>query len=298
MKISLRFFAALLACLFLTPSLAHAQPRHSDEIVTPTPVALSATDAATELADFRHGRLDGDFCLAFELTHLPRRGDETDYTGVAWGTWNDQGPITRFRIKEKAAATANAGQPAATPVTWEWLVQNGPAPRIWVFAPGTMAAREVPPSEWRTPVFPGAVYTPFDLLMPFLYWTDATYSGAGRVSDRGVDIFTLKSPVAEQTAGIANVRVSLDRELKALVRTEQLDPKGMVVRQFDLGSFTKVQGQWMIESCRLTDLTTHDYDEFNVKAAALKLKLDAVIFDPAKLATKAELPSESAWANL
>jgi hypothetical protein len=295
MKPSLRLLPGLLALLFLGSSLAHAQPRHSDDIVTPTPVALSPTDAAQELTDFRHSRLDGDFCLVFELRHRPRKGDDTLYTGVAWGTWNDQGPLTRFRVIERPAS---GGSGQSTPAVWEWLVKNGTTPHVWVFSPGALAAREVPASEWRTPLFPGTVYTPFDLLMPFLYWSDFTYVGPARILGRGVDTFSLKPPAVEPTPGIASVRVSLDRELKALVRTEQLDAKGALVRQFDLGSFAKVQGQWMIQSLELLDAASHDYDRFEVKSAALKQKLDPVIFDPAHLGEKPALPPQSAWANL
>jgi len=297
MKLLTQFFVGTLALSLLAPSLSFAQPRHSDEVVAPTPVALSAADAAKELSDFRHSRLDGDFCIIFELTHRPRKGDDVVYNGAAWGTWNDQGPVTRFRLIEKPAKPAT-GQPAAAPATWEWLVQNGSSPHVWVFAPGATAAREVPSSEWRTPLFPGTVYTPFDLLMPFIFWSDSTYSGAGRVSDRGVDIFALKPPTAEQNSSLGSVRIYIDREFGDLVRTEQLDAKGKLVRQFDLGSITRVQGQWMIENCQLQDLVTHDYDKFDVKAVALKQKLDAAIFDPAQLGKQADLPPQSAWANL
>jgi hypothetical protein len=287
----------LIAALALFPSLARAQPRHSEEIVSLPPVALSAADAAKELSDFRNGRLDGDFCLQFNLSHLPRQGDAVEYTGVAWGTWNDQGPLTRFRLSQTPLPPA-AGQPATPPVYWEWLVQNGPSPRIWVLEPGAKAAREVPPAQWRAPLFPGTDYTPFDLLMPFLYWTDSTYVGPARVLGRGVDIFTLKPPAAEQAAAIGSVRVAIDRDLRALVRTEQLDPKGALFRQFELDSFAKVEGQWIIQACELQNVTAHDYDRFEVKQAALKLKLDAAIFDPAKLTQPASMPPPAAWSSL
>ncbi len=292
-----RLICGLLASILLVPSLARAQPRHSEEIVALPPVALSAADAAKELSDFRVGRLDGDFCLQFNLSHLPRQGDEVKYTGVAWGTWNDQGPLTRFRLSQTPLPPA-AGQPPTAPVYWEWLVQNGPSPRIWVLEPGATAAREVPPAQWRAPLFPGTDYTPFDLLMPFLYWTDSTYVGPARVLGRGVDIFTLKPPAVEQAAGIGSVRVYIDRDLKALVRTEQLDPKGALFRQFELDSFAKVQGQWIAQACELQNVTAHDYDRFMVKEAALKLKLDAAVFDPAHLNQPASLPPPNAWAGL
>jgi len=292
-----RLLCGLLASLLLGSSLARAQPLHSEEVANPAPVPLSSADADQELFKFRHGRLDGDFCLAFELLHRPRRGDDTAYIGAAWGTWNDQGPITRFRVIQKSTASTS-GPPAATPVIWEWLVQNGATPHIWALTPGTTTAREVPATEWRTPLFPGTVYTPFDLLMPFLYWADSTYAGTDRPNGRGVDMFVLKPPASAPVPSIGSVRISMDREFLNLVRTEQFDPKGKLVRKFDLQSFAKVQEQWMIQTCQLLDVTTGDYDRFDVKSAAMKQKLDAVIFDPAHLGEKAALPPQSAWANL
>jgi hypothetical protein len=273
---------------------AFGQPRHNDEL--PAPTALDAAEAAKRLAAFRHARLAGDFCLRFQLVHYPRRGDEVHYEGVAWGTWNEQGPLTRFRLHAVLPANAPAGQ---AEVDWEWLVQNGPAPRVWVLSPGATAARELPPSQWREPLFPGVVYTPFDLLMPFVFWADFTYDGPGRVLGRVVDIYTMQPPAgSDQAAAAGPVRVSFDREISALVRAEQLDAKGEVARLFDLSSFEKVQDQWLIKTTDLLDNARRDHDYFTVKAAALQQKIDATVFLPEHLAQPAPLPPDAAWSGL
>ena len=274
-------------------SFGWAQP-HSESIVQAAPSPLSPAEAAKNLDDFSHSFVPGgDFCLQFSLTHYLKHSDvETHYTGFAWCTWGGQGAITRFRI------VAGQVDKSAKPIAWEWLLINGPTPHVWVLAPGDTAAHELPPEKWREPLFAGMIYTPFDLLMPFLYWPD-TYAGARRTNmGSGVDLYTMKAPDTEKANGVAAVKLTIDRELKALQRAEQLDAKGVLVRQFDLNEFAKVQDEWMVKSADLMNLATRDYDRFLVTRAAMKLKLSAAIFDPAKLATPAPELAAAAWAGM
>ncbi len=270
-----------------------AQP-HSDAIVQAAPAPLSPADAAKHLDSFSHSFVPGgDFCLKFNLTHYLKHSDvETHYTGVAWCTWSGQGAVTRFRVM--ATPTDKSVQPAA----WEWLLINGPTPHIWVLAPGDAVAHELPPEKWREPMFAGMIYTPFDLLMPFLYWPN-TYGGTQRTTmGSGVDLYSMQAPEKEKANGVASVKLTIVRDPTALQRAEQLDAKGVIVRRFDLNEFAKVQDEWMVKSADLMNMATRDYDRFLVTRAAMKLKLAAAIFDPAKLTTPAPEPAAAAWADL
>jgi len=274
----------------------------------PMPVPFNTADARDNLTNFQRSTLLGDFCIQFNLTHRPRRGEDVVYTGIAWSSNNAQGPVTRFRLTPPPSADKTA-----KPVSWEWLVQDGPAPKIWVLTPGATTAREMPEAEWHTPLFPGMVYTPFDLLLPFFYWPDYSNYKTDRIQDRGVDVYTMKPPAPKPGAGLpamavigdmpppieqGPVRIAIDRDIMALVRAEQLDAKGTVMRKFELSSFKKVQEHWMIHTADLLNSVTHDSDRFEVNFAAMNLKWDAVIFDPAKLATPAPQPPTPAWADM
>jgi hypothetical protein len=79
---------------------------------------------------------------------------------------------------------------------------------------------------------------------------------------------------------------------------QQLDAKGGVAVQFDLGHVAKVDGQWMFEDCELLDKVTGDYDKFVVKSVAMKLTLDPVLFEPANLAKPVPMPPDTVWHNL
>jgi hypothetical protein len=216
------------------------------------------------------------------------------YAGIAWSSTNAQGPVTRFRLTTPVSADKTI-----KPTTWEWLVQDGPAPKVWVLAPGAATARELPVAEWHTPLFAGTVYTPFDLLLPFLYWPEYSDYHTDRILGRGVDIYTMKPPASEASAG--PVRIAIDRDLMALVRAEQLDAKGVVVRQFELSSYKNVHGEqdhWMVHTADLLNATTHDADRFQVNRAAMNLKIDAAVFDPAQLAAPASTPPAPAWVDM
>ncbi len=294
MKGFLKFTGGLLVAWLVCAPLGRAQPRESESIVSAPPAPYSATDASKRLNDFRSLMQIGDFCVKFDLLHFPKPpGEETRFTGIAWSSWNDQAhaPVWRFRL------TAPAGEgKAAQPAVWEWLVQNGATPHIWVLAPGADTAREVPAAEWRQPLFAGTVYTPFDLLMPFLFWK-GEYKGTGRVEGSAVDLYTMQPSTAELAAGGGPVRISIDREMGYLALAEQLDATGAVARTFDLRDFAKVQDRWMVKTCELLNKAGRDYDRFQVTSAAMNLKIDPEIFNPAHLSMRAPEPPAQAWAN-
>jgi hypothetical protein len=268
-----------------------APAQHGSMGQMPTPSPLDTAAGAKHLADFRASRLAGDFCIRFQLVHLPRRGEETRYEGRAWGTWNEQGPRTRFELWPATASADGAAAPAGA---WTWLVQNGPNPQVWVVAPGAATARAVPPAEWSKPLFPGLVYAPFDLLMPFIYWPDDEYDGPARVAGRAADLYLMRPPAAAGPVA-SPVRIALDREFSALLRAEQLDAAGQPARRFEVLSLQKFQGQWMVKTLDLLDWARHDTDRFTIAAAALRLQLDPEVFDSARLAAPAPLPAAAAW---
>ncbi len=277
---------------------AIAQPPHQLSPGLPGP--MDPAEGAARLTAFRQARLQGDFCLRFQLVHIPRRGDETVYDGVAWGTWNTQGPLTRFQLRPTGANAAEPPDPDKRDAnTWEWLVQNGPAPKIWVLAPGAKAARELPPESWHDPLFPGLVYTSFDLLMPFIFWPKYEYDGPAHVGGRVADSYVMLPPDATPTTQKPGaVRVALNREFNALVRAEQLDAARQPARELDVLSFESVQGQWLPKSLDLLEVTGRNKDRFAITTAALNLRLEAALFDPLQLAVPMKLPPSAAWQPL
>jgi len=215
--------------------------------------SIDQEKGARILREFRHQRLTGDFSFKFELRHMPRRGQDFAYQGQIWGTWNDQGLLSRLQVNS---------DDERTPVL-SLLTQNGQHPQVWKYvsddpsAPHTETgdmmdqspARRLNETEIFDPILPGLVYTVFDLQMPFIYWTDYSFEGKGRAKGRNVYTYLMRPPsdLVAKIPELGAVRMSLDAQFKALVKAEVLDHQGKIMKTFKIMSFKKVQGQYILK---------------------------------------------------
>jgi hypothetical protein len=298
----------LIGPLWLAALSAAAQPGREPGL--PGASTLSPEEGLAHLEDFRHARLKGDFCIRFDLIHYPRGKEETHFDGIAWGTWTDAGPLTRFQIRPADPKATIPPDPVKRDAnTWEWLVQNGPKPHVWVLAPGATSAREIPPAEWRQPLFPGTVYSPFDLLLPFVYWDKFEYEGPKYLHGRVTDYFVMLPPAGGATAtptdkastpatGNVPVRIALDRTYKVLIRADQLDAQRKPLREFQVLGLTPIKDEWTFTQLDLLDTAGRDHDRFDIMEMATGLHLDSALFTPARLATPVPLPANAIWTRL
>ena len=223
------------------------------------------------LEKFRQSSLPGQSYLEFELRALPRRGDERIYRGQLWGSRNDQGAITRVHLTD-AAGKAH-----------RWLLQNGAAATAW----SLVGSQPVPltAAAMLVPLISGVDVTVFDLLMPYLYWPDASLARLERIRGRPAHAFVFRPPPAFAAAhpGVASVRGFLDTQFNALMQAERRDADGRVLATHTLGELKKIQDQWMVKSVDFRNEATRDKTRLLVTAAALNLNLSAAIFEPARL---------------
>ncbi len=261
-------FCAFLAA-FLLPLPAFAQKK-GFRGETPLPAELGDAGAQERLDTFRRQRLDGDFSLKFQLVHRPRRGYERTFNGILWGTWTERGPVTRFTLWPEDAPESRI----------RMLVQNGERPGIWVLGPDGKA-RALPPEDWQKPLHPELLYSPFDLLMPFIYWKEFSYEGSGKIKTRPVHFYRMRAPAGSPAT---DVQIALDAEFNALIQVEVLQPDGQPAREMRVISFKKIQNQWMLRTVDLADARTRDLDRFNVLAGAIGVKMEVGLFTPAALA--------------
>ncbi len=317
----MRFFLRnwLIGPLWLAALSAAAQPGHDPGL--PGASTLSPAEGLAHLEDFRHARLKGDFCLRFDLIHYPRGKEEIHFDGVAWGTWTDAGPLTRFQLRPADPKATTPPDPAKRDAsTWEWLVQNGPKPHVWVLAPGATTAREIPSAEWRQPLFPGTVYSPFDLLLPFVYWDKFEYEGPKYLHGRVTDYFVMLPPAdaspntpvvqtspaaitpanisATPATGNVPVRIALDRTYKVLMNANQLDAQRKPLREFQVLGLTPIKDEWTFTQLDLLDAVGRDHDRFDITEMVTGLHLDPALFTPSHLATPAPLPANASWTRL
>jgi hypothetical protein len=237
------------------------------------------------LEEFRARGIAGQYFLEFQLRVLPVRGPERLVAGRLWGTRNAQGELTRVAVDTPAGEE-------------RWLIQNGTQPGVWKRpADGTGPGVALAENALFTPVA-GTDLTPFDLQRPFLHWSDVDYQGLTRVLGRPAHTYLLKPPAAfaAKYPDLAAVRVHLDAQYEALVRTEYLNGAGRITKSMavlDLKKLVTRDGgeQWIVKSIDLRNEATRNKTRFQITGAALNQEVSAASFSPAGLADTLAAPT-------
>jgi hypothetical protein len=234
---------------------------------------IDEAEAGRRLHTFRNQRLEGDFCFRFQLEHLPRRGSSVRYYGSMWGSWNEGGPVTRIKLD------AESNDEGKSDV--ELILQNGPKPMAWLRNAQTDCFDLLEGAALFQPLLPEIVYTPFDFLMPFLYWSDYDYEGSARMRSRVARNFLMYPNAANTTPDwLQSVRVGIDDTYNALLHIEVMEKPGRKRSSFSVESFKKVQGQWIVKYIVMKDWKSRDRTRFKVLSASVGLSLSDAIFSP------------------
>ena len=233
-------------------------------------------EGARLLKEFQGAGIAGDYWLGFELRVMPRQGAERTVAGEIFGTRNDRGPLTRIIFP----GSAN---------TKSWLMQGGPEPSLWVSdsSSRTSAARSVTGDGLMEPIDgnPGTDITPFDLQMPFRYWTDFIYEGLTRVRGRPAHSFVLYPPASFTAAsrGLAGVRILVDSQFQALVQAELLGTNKSAEKTITILDLKKLGEHWIPKEIDFRNNLTRGKTRFTVTAAGLDLALAGDVFEPGRL---------------
>lgn len=278
--------AVAIACVLLPVTQLHAQgspsTRGGRQPQLPKPV--NEAEGRQIIERFRAQRLSGDFFFVFELVQMPRRGPEKAYAGLMWGTWTNEGPLTRVAVWEPEQREQTMRQ---------FIILSGRTPRAWVNQPDG-SVRELDEAQMIEPLLPDLLYTPFDLAMPFVYW-DASYIGPDRVRGRRAQIFLMSAPEAVRAVRPQwdQVLIALDDEFNALLRAEIVDAGRQVLRSFRIRSFKEVSGQYIIKGVDLVDEVSREKTRFEVIEAGVGLRLPQPVFAPSSLGNNAlpQLPA-------
>ena len=238
-------------------------------------------EAAAALSRFRASVWAEPTYAEFDLTEMPRRGDEHVFHGRFWGAREEGGPITRFEVDG-----GKGGFPHRI------LVQGGPGGGIWT-SDGPGAGAPAPGALLR-PIVPGVEMTPFDLLpMPYLYWLDVDFVGEERVRGREAYVFMMTPPgdFAAADPGIKAVRAYLDGQYGALEQSEVLGPGGGVVRTLSLLELRKVGPRWIPRDVDVRNEATRDKTRLTLTAIAVGVAASPATFDPSLLGTPVAPPA-------
>jgi hypothetical protein len=93
----------------------------------------------------------------------------------------------------------------------------------------------------RSEKFLGSHFTFYDLGLAFLHWPAAKFLGEERV--RGRDCYAIESVASGEP--YARVKLWIDKEYFALLRSEAFDANGTLLRRFAITSFKRIGNIWI-----------------------------------------------------
>ncbi len=266
---NLRLLLLIIAIASFVGAVAEAQPRGRTKPQFVSPEQLNPGEGEAVLTSFRTARLAGDYAFLFELRHMPRRGKTQVHTGSMWGTWDRSGrALTRIHLATKPETR---------------ILQIGGEPGAVFKQIGDEPVELVAGRDKFQPVVNGITFSPFELQMPFLFWTDYVYEGTEKLRGRPAHYFLLYPPDDFELTEVGGVRVMIDADFNALLRAEILDPEGRALKTFKINSFKKVDDQWIVKTIDLIDEKTRDKTRFEIIAAAVGKDLPTEIFEPESL---------------
>lgn len=237
------------------------------------------------LEAFRRMSLGGDYWMAFQLEVMPRRGAGFTLTGRMLGGRRDEASITRL-ILDGGRAGDDSRQRSGP-----LLIVGGRDGVVWRNDGGE--SRRLGENEVVQPLA-GTDLAPFDLQMPFLYWTDFVYEGLARVRGRPTHRLLLYPPAdVARATGLSGVRIFLDTQYQALVQVESLGIEGKLEKTVTVLDLKEIGGQWIVKTVDVRNQRTRDKTRFTVVAAALDLILPADTFAPSRLGTDAPVIPEA-----
>ena len=231
------------------------------------------------LAEFRQMGIAGDYYLEFVLRRIPRRGPEQSFAGQLWGGRREGNEYLRISVRD-AQGTEN-----------RYLIRRGSQAAAWKWLPADSAPVAMTAAELFEPIA-GTTISPFDLQMPYLYWSDFVYEGLAKLRGRPSHRFLLYPPADFSAArpSLTGARISLDTQYGALVESELLSSPGKVQKTLSLVELKKVQDQWIPKGIDVRDEESRDKTRLAFTAAAMNCNFAPVLFEPAMLGEKVAAP--------
>lgn len=223
------------------------------------------------------------YAFRFRMRHMPRRGKEFYRTGTIYGLAIGHGSS---RIELDSTSLNLSPQ--------KFLLHNGLKPKVWFLSPNDQKSRLLKDPELFQPISEGMNQSPFDLLMPFVFW-DATYIKSGRVAGRPSHLYSFLPPqwVNNIRPDITEIIMALDESYEAPLRIETFSRANVPSRTFILNGMKKIAGHWIIKSLDCKNRIDRSNTRFEVISAALDLDLEQSLFSPSGLLKMPVVPSDA-----
>lgn len=223
------------------------------------------------------------YAFRFRMRHMPRRGNEFSRTGIVYGLSLGHG-LSRIDLDSTDAQ----------PNPQKFLLHNGSRPSAWLLSSNMKNSRLMELDELFKPIFDGMNQSPFDLLMPFVFW-DANYIKSGKVAGRPSHLYSFLPPqwIKEIRSDITEIIMALDHSYQAPLRIETFYKSNVPTQTFILNGMKKISDHWIVKSLDCKNRKDRSNTRFEITSAALNLDLDLSYFSPGGLLRIPAIPSDA-----
>jgi len=209
------------------------------------------------LSIFRRMWVVGDFSLKYSIQFIPRRGKRQEVFGTLWGSSSLEGSVSLIHLH--------------TELERQFFLKNGPYASVMERQTELGEWAEINALDWFQPIDEAVTINPFDLMMPFVFWTDWEYAGVTKKGSRVAHSFLMKLPtqLAGNTLGLFGVIMYIDENFNALLRADYVNEEENVIRSLRLLDLKKIDGVWLPKTVDVLDEITRNKTRLVIKEAAV-----------------------------
>lgn len=211
--------------------------------------------------------------MQFRLRHMPRNGNELIRTGTIYGPFLGSGVMRMHFHSENPTVDSQ-----------DLLLVNGSDPEFWTLDTQNTLPQKISLTASLQPLIQGMNQTPFDLLMPFVFW-DGEYENSGKVAGRPAHLFSFACPtwMTQKNRDWHKITLALDDTYEAPLRVEVLGKHQIPERTLILRSFKKLGERWIVKEIDCRDRKSRSVTRMKITAVALGLDLENLYFKPSSL---------------
>lgn len=195
---------------------------------------LSKEEAQQFLESFQNQKLSNSMVLKIHIKPITKNNDLSSYQGTLSLIPEQQqlkGQITLQSLKK----------------SFEINFIQSLTPSISLKTEKTQT--DIFVKNWLNPILPNCPYTPFEILMPFIYW-EGTYQTSKRTGGRVVHCFSMHPPVLfkKELKNIQSVDIEIDAGFLVLKKAELFNESQQKLCTIAVESFKKFDNTWMIKT--------------------------------------------------
>lgn len=227
---------------------------------------LSAVEADHFLAEAVSGFIAQEIGLKFEFIHKEPNASQLDkrsrITGYLYGKIHEGSQLKRIILTDKS-----------NELIADYIFHQGHDSSVWKRNNLSDEFVAVANVDINKPLVDKILFSPADILMPYLEWDDYDYLGPSTMGIRGAVQEYCLFPKRESDSGseyIDSILVAIDSDYKGIRKIKYLKEK-RVVKELTISGLKKIKGEWWVGRMTIKDPLSKISTIFKV--------IDGVVFD-------------------